>query len=87
MKNTIKITVILFFLSITSIHSQDANQFFTKANTFFNTYVANGKVDYKDIKASPALLNELVTEIASIQVTKSKSQNTRPFGLMLTIYR
>ena len=81
MKNTIKITVILFFLSITSIHSQGANQFFTKANTFFNTYVANGKVDYKDIKASPALLNELVTEIASIQVTKSKSAEYQAFWI------
>ncbi|MCL5247159.1 DUF547 domain-containing protein [Cellulophaga sp. 20_2_10] len=81
MKNTIKITVMLFFLSSTSIYSQDTNQFFTKANTFFNTYVANGKVAYKDIKASPALLDELVTDIKSIQVTKSKATEYQAFWI------
>lgn len=54
----------------------DLNSFFTGANTFFEKYVSNGKVDYKAIQAEQTKLNALVDEIAKTNLSAS-DKNTK----------
>lgn len=74
-----KIFLLLFIISFQISFSQANNDFFEKANTFFETYVTQGKVKYADIKASPATLNDLVTIIANTKVNASDAKNYQAF--------
>ncbi len=78
-KNNILIIVFLFAISIG--YAQSTSTFFTKADTFFNTYVKNGKVDYKGIKSNPALLNELVSLAESVSVSKDNAAEYQAFWI------
>ena len=62
MKNPLKKGVIVFFclISFTSSLSQNLNHFFEKTDTFLNENVVDGKVAYKNIKASSSQLNSLI---------------------------
>ncbi|WP_330400325.1 hypothetical protein [Cellulophaga sp. RHA19] len=81
MKNTIKISVLLILFSMATGFSQDTNNFFTKANAFFNTNVMNGKVAYKSIKESPKELNNLVEQMKTIKVAKSDVATYQAFWI------
>ena len=60
---------------------QGTSEFFTKADAFFNTYVSNGRVAYKEIKANPSSLNELMTLAKEIRVSKSDAKTYQAFWI------
>lgn len=74
-----KIFLLLLIITAQTSFSQASNDFFTKANTFFSTYVTQGKVKYADIKANPASLNELIKTISSTTVNSSDAKNYKAF--------
>ena len=61
--------------------SQDVNNFFSKADSFFKTYVANGKVAYSKIKSNPDGLNELLSLAEGISVSKNDSKTYQAFWI------
>jgi len=79
MKN--KVFIIVFVLAINTGHSQELSEFFSKADVFFSTHVAHGKVAYKDIKASPAALEELIEMTKAISVSKDKAMEYQAFWI------
>ncbi|EWH11098.1 MULTISPECIES: DUF547 domain-containing protein [Cellulophaga] len=81
MKTITKATVILFLLGITTVQAQATEIFFTKANTFFNSYVSNGKVAYQEIKKQPKHLNELVALLKTTNVTADNVKNYQAFWI------
>lgn len=79
MKKTI---VVLIIMMITfSSTAQDLNTFLNKADTFFKTYVANGKVDYSKIHANQSSLNELLDIAENISVSVSDVKNYQAFWI------
>ncbi|TPN87256.1 DUF547 domain-containing protein [Aquimarina algicola] len=74
-----KVTVFLLLVSIQFGFSQSTTDFFSKADVFFKTYVANGKVKYKEIKKDPASLEALIDMAAGIKVSKSKVSTYQAF--------
>ena len=50
--------------------SQGTADFFSKADTFFSTYIKNGRVDYNAIKANPAAIDELLELGKTLSVAK-----------------
>ncbi len=79
---TLKTLIALLFLITFQIgFSQGTTEFFTKADTFFKTYVTNGRVAYKDIKANPSSLNELLEMAKGIQVSKSDAKTYQAFWI------
>jgi len=74
-----KILLILSLISFQIGFSQASADFFNKADTFFKTYVTQGKVKYAAIKANPASLNDLVGIIANTSVSTSDAKNYQAF--------
>jgi len=81
MKKTTALTVFIVLLSFQITFAQSTSDFFSKANTFFGTYVKNGRVDYKALKNNPASLNELVGLAESISVSKTDAKNYQAFWI------
>jgi len=81
MKN--KITLILLFFGTLSftVQGQDAKAFFTKANTFFSTYVTGGRVDYKAIKSNTSSLDELLDIAKGITVSTADAKTYQAFWI------
>lgn len=79
MKKSIIVVITLLFASTTI--AQSTTDFFSKADTFFNTYVSNGRVDYKAIKGNPASLNELVEMAQNITVSKDNANEYQAFWI------
>lgn len=75
-----KITFIILVSLITvNGFSQDLNSFLDQANTFFKTYVANGKVAYSKIHSNPNALNEVLKIAETVRVSKSNANNYQAF--------
>lgn len=74
-----KIITLLFIFSIQYGFSQNTRDFFTKADSFFKTYVSNGRVNYKNIKKDPSSLNELLDMAATIKVTTGNAKTYQAF--------
>lgn len=74
-------TLLIVFLFATMSNAQDLNTFFTKADTFFQTYVSNGKVNYKTINKDETLLNEVLKIAADISVEVSDTNNYQAFWI------
>ncbi|EZH71641.1 hypothetical protein ATO12_06685 [Aquimarina atlantica] len=74
-----KITILLVLLSIQFGFSQSSTAFFTKADSFFKTYVSNGRVNYKTIKKDPSSLEELLKIAANVKVTISDVKTYQAF--------
>lgn len=72
---------ILLLLIVSVGYAQNTKEFFSKADTFFNTYVSNGRVDYKTIKKDPTALNELVDIAKSINVSKENASEYQAFWI------
>ncbi len=66
---------LLLLLALTLASSLQAS-FFTDTDAFLKKNVSYGKVDYAGIKASPAELNSLVSQVASYAYS-SKDKNTQ----------
>ena len=81
MKNIVLLIILFSVLIPVNIHAQTTSDFFSKADTFFNTYVADGKVDYKAIKNNPDSLNELIEMAGSISVTKDRILEYQAFWI------
>ncbi|OEK07859.1 hypothetical protein A8C32_15370 [Flavivirga aquatica] len=61
--------------------SQGLNSFFTKADAFFKTNVANGKVAYSKIHSNPETLNEVLNIADGISVLKDDAKNYQAFWI------
>lgn len=61
--------------------SQDLNSFFSKADTFFKTYVENGKVAYSKIHEAPQQLDNVLKIAESISVSKDDANNYQAFWI------
>ncbi len=59
--------------------SQNTTDFFAKTDTFFRTYVANGKVKYSSVKKDTASLDQLLDMASKISVFKSDSKTYQAF--------
>ncbi len=77
-KIIITITVIL---SSISIHAQDLETFFKKADAFFKANVANGKVAYSKIHENPEQLNDVLKIAQGISITKDDAKNYQAFWI------
>ena len=75
----------LIILAITVISvqgfSQDVNTFFNKADHFFKTYVAEGKVAYSEIHANQDELSSILKLAEGISVSKDDTDNYQAFWI------
>ncbi|MEO0902496.1 MAG: DUF547 domain-containing protein [Bacteroidota bacterium] len=77
-----KTLITLMFLAVAQLgFSQGTSEFFSKADAFFSAYVTNGRVAYKEIKADPSSLNELVALAKDVRVTKSDAKTYQAFWI------
>lgn len=67
--------------SIHLAHGQKLDDFFTKADSFFNTYVSNGKVNYTAISSDRTSLDALFKMAGSIQVSKDDAKAYQAFWI------
>ncbi|WP_418604536.1 DUF547 domain-containing protein [Hwangdonia sp.] len=74
------IILIIILVSIEGF-SQDVNVFFSKADTFFRTYVDVGKVAYSDIYNNQSGLNELMKLAEAISVSKEDAEVYQAFWI------
>jgi len=67
--------ILIIVLLAMKSHSQDVNSFFNKADAFFKTNVAKGKVAYSKIHANQNDLNDVLkmAEIASVSKDDAKT--------------
>lgn len=61
--------------------AQNTSEFFSKTDTFFKTYVKDGKVAYQDIKSNPGGLNELLDLAKGISISKSDANTYQAFWI------
>lgn len=73
-------TAILIFLSFGS-YGQDLNDFFSKTDSFLNTHVKDGKVDYKTIHNDPSELDAILKNAEKISVDVSDADNYQAFWI------
>lgn len=64
-----------------SLHSQDIQDFFSRADKFYDKHVRNGLVDYKAIKENPAELNEILELAKNISISKEDSKMYQAFWI------
>ncbi len=74
-----RIIIIVIALATQMSFSQSTTDFFAKADTFFKTYVSNGRVNYDAIKKDPSSLDELLDIASKIRVSKSKPKTFQSF--------
>ncbi|MCL6294046.1 DUF547 domain-containing protein [Jejuia spongiicola] len=76
-----QIIILVIILVSTKGFSQDVNVFFNKTNTFFETYVSNGKVAYSKVYENQEGLNELLNLAEAISVSKNDAKNYQAFWI------
>lgn len=76
----VSLTIVLLFVSSVN-YSQDVNTFFSKADTFFKSYVSDGKVAYSEIHSNQDGLNELLMLAKNVSVSKSDANNYQAFWI------
>lgn len=81
MKNNVLTALLLLVLVIEAGNAQNTSGFFAKADSFFNTHVKNGLVDYKAIKANPTALNGLLDMAKDISVSTEESTTYQAFWI------
>ena len=74
-----KVILLIALISFQLGFSQSTASFFEKADSFFKTYITNGKVNYSKVKANPAALNSLIETIGSTTVSASKTKEYQAF--------
>ncbi|WP_111682241.1 DUF547 domain-containing protein [Winogradskyella tangerina] len=73
-------TAILILLSFGS-YGQHLNDFFSKTDSFLNTHVKDGKVDYKTIHKDPSELDAILKNAEKISVDVSDADNYQAFWI------
>lgn len=81
MKKAIVLFLIIFTSILTNGFSQTTTEFFRDADTFFKTYVKNGKVNYKEIKQNEASLSSLLEKASRITVASSRAAEYQSFWI------
>jgi len=81
MKKLIILTITLIGLSVFETKAQDLQSFFNDADVFFNSYVSDGKVDYRAIIKSPEQLNSLLEKAEKIEVSTSEANTYQSFWI------
>ncbi len=76
-----KYILFLTIFSVSIIHGQDLDTFFSKTNSFLETHVKNGKVDYKAIHKDQTSLNELLKIAKGISVNIKDANNYQAFWI------
>ncbi len=80
-----KTKILLMILFITGqlqlANGQDLNEFFQKSNSFFNSYVEDGKVDYKAINDESETLTEVLELARDLTVTTDNRLNYQAFWI------
>lgn len=61
--------------------AQGLTEFFSKSEGFLNSYVKNGRVDYKAIKSNPNQLNEVLDLAKNVSVSKTDTKNYQAFWI------
>ena len=75
------IVIILVCLGGFSAEAQTLETFFKQADSFFKTYVKNGRVAYSEIKKEPSALNEVLKTAEGISVSKTDAKNYKAFWI------
>lgn len=75
-----KISVILFLVGYVGL-SQSTTAFFNQAETFFKTYVNEGKVDYASIHKNQEPLNSILKLAESVSVSKQNAKTYQAFWI------
>ncbi len=81
MKKRIVLTASVFIFLFQFSFAQNVSDFFSKADTFFSTYVKNGKVNYKAIKENPTSLNELIDLANRLSVSETDKNTYQAFWI------
>ncbi len=75
------IAAIFCFLTVMIGSAQNEAEFFAQADTFFSTYVEDGRVDYKSIVKDPSSINGLLDIAAKINVSMDNSADYQAFWI------
>ncbi len=81
MKNLMLVLTVLFSVNQTITFAQSTETFFNDSNSFFKSYVSNGKVDYKAIVANPEALNNLMKQAQSIKISEKDAAVFQSFWI------
>ncbi len=81
MKSTIAHLTAVFLLTVSLSYGQTKAEFFSKADTFFKTYIKQGRVAYSTIKQDSGALDELISMAEGISVSKSDSKEYQAFWI------
>ncbi len=81
MKANTLIAVLLLNLTFQWGVSQGVEDFFKRTDTFLNTYVKNGLVNYKAIKENPSELNGILDLAKGITVSKDDTKAYQAFWI------
>ncbi len=73
--------ILVLLLSSASLKAQDLSRFFDTADTFFMTYVSNGRVDYNTLQEQPEPLHDLMAQLARIKVTSANETMYKAFWI------
>lgn len=76
-------TILFIFLGsvCNTVFAQSHDTFFKNADTFFSTYVAKGKVNYKAIKENPKSLNDLMIYASNMQFGQNNKNEYQAFWI------
>lgn len=75
------IVIITVIIGSVAAQAQDLNTFFNKADAFFKSNVANGRVAYDNIHKDPSQLNEVLKIAQGISVSKDDAKNYQAFWI------
>lgn len=77
----LKFLAIFLGLGLQTSRAGDLDVFFTKTNQLMESYVHQGKVDYKVLKSTPELLNEIYSLAGRISIDKSDEIKYKAFWI------
>ena len=80
MKKNVAFLTLALFATLKGF-TQTTTEFFEKSDSFFGTYVENGRVAYSKIKSNPQELNDLVEMAKAISVDKSNTNDYQAFWI------
>jgi hypothetical protein len=63
------------------VKGQVQEDFFTKADVFFQTYVKGGKVDYRSLKSQPKALEALLLSAKDMSISKNNARLYQAFWI------
>lgn len=75
------IVIITVIIGSVAAQAQDLNTFFNKADAFFKSNVANGRVAYDNVYKDPSQLNEVLKIAQGISVSKDDAKNYQAFWI------